>query len=277
MNQHPGRYLVVVAGNFGNSSSSNLAIAEAHDRGILSAASILPGGKAFEEAVRISLNRKKLSIGLRITLCDGKAVLPHTELPRLTDTQGFFEKNIVRAWFKYFRPGLRRELEKEIAAQFERLEHAGVHPDYIDSHHFMYLHPRVFPLVCRYASQKNIRWIRLPSDPFAIMFRYRIAVRGLVPFFEWTFFKMIREFHLLTAHRYGLQVVSNGYGLVQTTGIDERYFCDVFARQGSPMELSTCPDIATQVGRTELDALLSPAVHEHMRSLGIAHVGYQEL
>ncbi|HYA85902.1 MAG TPA: ChbG/HpnK family deacetylase, partial [Nitrospirota bacterium] len=57
-------YTVVVADDFGSSSSVNHAVAEAHDRGLLTAASLMAGGSAFEEAVEIAQNRKGLSVGL---------------------------------------------------------------------------------------------------------------------------------------------------------------------------------------------------------------------
>ena len=59
------RYLVVVADDFGRSSSTNRAVVEAHEQGIVTAASIMTRGKGFEEAVLIARKRSALSVGLQ--------------------------------------------------------------------------------------------------------------------------------------------------------------------------------------------------------------------
>lgn len=84
--------IVVVADDMGESSSLNSAIAEAHKRGILTSASLMAGGQAFEEAVMIAVECSNLSVGLHVTLCDGRAVLPPSQIPDLVDHDGNFEK-----------------------------------------------------------------------------------------------------------------------------------------------------------------------------------------
>jgi predicted glycoside hydrolase/deacetylase ChbG (UPF0249 family) len=71
---HERRFFVTVADDFGRTLSVNAAVAEAHDNGILSSASLMAGGEAFDDAVRISDARKTLSVGIHVTLCDGRAV-----------------------------------------------------------------------------------------------------------------------------------------------------------------------------------------------------------
>ncbi|MGD0281288.1 MAG: ChbG/HpnK family deacetylase [Dissulfurispiraceae bacterium] len=61
--------LAVVADDMGKSASVNRAIAEAHDKGFLTAASIMAGGEAFDDAVQTVLERSRLSAGLHVTLC----------------------------------------------------------------------------------------------------------------------------------------------------------------------------------------------------------------
>ena len=48
------RYLVVVANDFGRSASVSKAVAAACDRGFLTAAGIMAGGGAFEEAADLA-------------------------------------------------------------------------------------------------------------------------------------------------------------------------------------------------------------------------------
>src|SRR5208282_4128335 len=127
--------VVIVADDMGKSASVNRAIAEAHDEGILTAASIMAGGEAFDDAVQTALARSRLSTGLHVTLCDGKAVLPHASLPDITDHDGNFLKDPFSAGLHYTRPGLLAQIEAEVEAQFGRLERAGVRPHHVDGHH----------------------------------------------------------------------------------------------------------------------------------------------
>ena len=141
------KYAVIVADDFGSSSSVNLAVAEAHDRGILTAASLMAGGTAFEEAVEIARKRRGLSVGLHVTLCDGRAVLPCSEVPGLADPGGRFENSPSKAWIKYRRPGLLGQLGREIEAQFDRLAKPGLRPTHLARHPPPPTHPPDFLLL----------------------------------------------------------------------------------------------------------------------------------
>ncbi len=97
------RYLVVVGDDLGRSSLVNRAIAKAFDRGFLTAASLMAGGDAFEEAVTLARIRPALSVGLHVTLCDGRSVLPSSEIPGLVDGNGRFAKSPFYAGLRYWR------------------------------------------------------------------------------------------------------------------------------------------------------------------------------
>jgi hypothetical protein len=53
MEQGPKRYAVIVADGFGKSPSVNAAVAEAHDQGILSAASIMLLGRLLRRRLTL--------------------------------------------------------------------------------------------------------------------------------------------------------------------------------------------------------------------------------
>jgi hopanoid biosynthesis associated protein HpnK len=273
----PERCAVIVADDFGRSSSVNLAIAEAHDRGILSSASIMAGEKAFDEAVRIARCRSRLSVGLHVTLCDGKSVLPHSEVPDLVDVRGYFEKKPSRAWIKYSRPSLQMQLDAEINAQFEQLEKAGIRPGHIDSHHHLHMHPRLFGTICRHASQRGIQWVRIPYEPLSLVYHARNAARGVLPFVEWAVFGLLRIFNESKVHAYGLRTMHHTYGLSRTGQIDEQYLFDMIAQHDELVEIFFHPDIATGSGRRELEVLTSRIVRDRLIKTGIQVAGYQEL
>jgi len=271
------KYAVIVADDFGSSSSVNLAIAEAHDRGILTAASLMAGGSAFEEAVEIAQKRRGLSIGLHVTLCDGRAVLPSSEIPGLANSCGRFEKSPSRAWMKYRRSGLLGQIDREIEAQFDRLEKAGVRPTHIDGHHHLHMHPTVFELLCGHASRRGIRWVRIPREPLRSLLRFPSPARGAMPFLEWAVFAILGRMHGRKARAHGLNSIPKVYGLARTGQCDERYLLHIFKRATGSLEIFTHPDTATAAGRHELEALTSAAARAALDARSAVLAGYREL
>ncbi|MCL4492367.1 MAG: ChbG/HpnK family deacetylase [Nitrospirae bacterium] len=272
------RYMVIVADDFGRSPSINRAIAEAHDRGIVTAASMIAGEDAFSEAVHVALARSRLSVGLHVTLCDGRSVLPHTQIPDLTDADGFFEASPAKAGLKYMRPGLRSQIEMEIEAQFVRLENAGIRLTHVDSHHHLHMHPVIFVILCRLASQRGIGWVRLPREPLQAILKVRSTSRGITPFFEWAVFRALGTYNMRLARAYGLRAACAVYGPARTGNIDENSLIDMVNNaRGRVAEVFAHPDTATVEGRQELEALTSCRVRERAAGLGAAFVGYREL
>src|SRR5262249_11004757 len=116
------RRLVVVADDFGMTSGVSRAVALGFDRGIVTAASLVAGGEAFDEAAALARARPRLGVGLHATFCDGRAVLPADRLPGLVGRDGRLETSPAKAGVRYWRERRRLvpEIEAEIAAQFER-------------------------------------------------------------------------------------------------------------------------------------------------------------
>lgn len=273
-----GRYLVVAADDLGKTSSVNVAIAEAHDRGIVTAASIMSGGGSFDEAVQLVLNRRHLSVGLHVCLCDGRAVLKPSLIPDLVDSSGNLEESPVKAWLGFMRRGILSQVEAEVEAQFSRLEEAGIRPTHVDSHHHLHMNPPIFEVVCRQASRRGVGWIRLPNEPLSVVLHSRFSPRGLMPFAEWAVFGMLREYNYKIAQKYGLNVACNTLGLSQTDNVDEKYFLNILNRVRGPInEIFVHPDISTVSGRKELDALTSADVRRKIAHLGIDLIGYSGL
>lgn len=279
---------MVVADDFGNSSSINTAIAEAHENGIVTAASIMPGGEAFEEAIGIARSSTRLSVGLHLTLCDGHAVLPRSSIPDLVDERGCFRKSPSRAWIRYSGSGLLAQIDREIEAQFESLKKAGIRPSHVDSHHHIHMQPSVFSLLCRHASRRGVQWVRVPGEPVSLIFA--CTGRGVLPLLEWAVFGILGFSHKKKIRLQGLQTADYVYGLSRTGHLDEAYLLkmvDAFKGAGSDggnprdnvqvMEIFSHPDSGTAAGRRELQALTSRVVRDRMTLYGMTLAGYREL
>ena len=279
------RYLIVVADDLGRSSLVNRAVARAFDRGFLTAASLMAGGDAFEEAVTLARIRPALSVGLHVTLCDGNPVLPPEEIPHLVDGDGRFLKSPFRAGLRYWR--LRHvvsgEIEAEIEAQFDRLEQAGISPTHVDGHHHLHMHPIIFEAVCRAAAKRRVTWIRIPRESFMV-----VACAGtafvLRKMADWVTFRMLAVHNVKIASEYGLKTASTAVGLPRTgrrgriSKVSERYFGSLLPLlKGVTNEIYAHPDLSTEAGRRETEALISINLRTDAASLGMACTGYSEL
>ena len=270
--------LVVVADDMGKSVSVNQAIAEAHDNGILTSVSIMAGGKAFDGAVQTVLARERLSAGLHLTLCDGKAVLPHETIPDITDMDGNFIKNPFTAGLHYTKPGLLAQIEAETAAQFDRLEGAGIRLHHVDGHHHLHMHPLIFEVLCRQASQRGVKWIRIPREPLSVVVAFRCPSRGMLPFIEWAVFQILGIHNCRKARKFGLHSAGRVFGLARSGNIDEHFLLGMFPHGTSSFtEIYAHPDKETAAGRIELAALVSPRVRDIISALQISHVSYKDL
>ena len=121
------RRVIVNADDFGQSTGVNRGIIEAHEHGIVTSASLMVTGDAYDEAVALAHENPRLGVGLHLTLICGRACLASQEIPGLATDQGLFPDNPVDAGVKYFfKQSLRPQLEREIAAQIRKFETTGL-------------------------------------------------------------------------------------------------------------------------------------------------------
>ena len=69
------KYLVTNADDFGFNSDVNSGIVEAYQNGILTAATLMANGDAFEDAVRLAAENPGLDIGCHLVLVGGRSLL----------------------------------------------------------------------------------------------------------------------------------------------------------------------------------------------------------
>lgn len=138
--------LVVNADDFGFTRDVNQGIIQAHREGILTAATIMSGGAAFDDAVRLARESPALDIGVHLVLV-GEPPFP-TTVPQL-----------MRA------VALRRiRIYEELAAQVRRVLDAGLAPSHLDTHKHTHLLPPVLNAVARISQDFKIPWVRRPFD-----------------------------------------------------------------------------------------------------------------
>jgi chitin disaccharide deacetylase len=110
-----GRFVIFNADDFGYSRGINRGIVEAHDAGVVTAATLVVNGRAAEEAALLARARPGLSVGLHVNFTN--------EAQRLVDLE---DRDACRA---------------ELRAQYARfLELVGRKPTHLDSHQHVHRH-----------------------------------------------------------------------------------------------------------------------------------------
>jgi hopanoid biosynthesis associated protein HpnK len=158
--------LIVTADDFGIAEPVNEAVEQAHGRGILSAASLMVGAAAAQDAVARARRLPGLAVGLHLVLVDGRPLLPADQLPALVGPDGWFRTDLVAAGVAFFfHPDARRQLAAEIRAQFEAFRATGLALDHVNAHCHIHLHPTVLGLMLRIGRDYGLRAVRLPREP----------------------------------------------------------------------------------------------------------------
>ena len=260
------RKLVVNADDFGFTRDVNQGIVEAHLNGILTAATIMSVGAAFDDAVRLARQHPTLDIGVHLVLV-GQPPFPMTVA------------QLIRAVASG-----RIRIHDELSAQVRRVLDAGLQPSHLDTHKHTHLLPPVLDAVARISEEFKIPWVRRPFDfplePGGVSWKKRAVSRT---------FGVVRGRFERVLTRHGCRSTDHFAGF-QITG--KFNAADVAALIRSLPEGSTefmChPGICTAELRAahtrlkesrqeELRALTAPEVRDALRESGVELVTYREL
>jgi chitin disaccharide deacetylase len=163
--------LIVTADDYGLSVPVNEAVEEGHRRGILTAASLMVGAPAWEDAVKRARLLPSLGVGLHLTLVDGRPVLSPDRVPGLVGPDGRFYNDAVRFGIAlFFSSELRRQAADEIGAQFDRFRETGLLLDHINGHQHFHMHPVVTGAIARIAPSFGRVPVRIPVEPFRLSY-----------------------------------------------------------------------------------------------------------
>ena len=163
-----GARVIISADDFGLSEEVNEAVERAHVAGLLSTASLMVAGPAAADAVARARRLPGLHVGLHLVVIEGPAVLGPAEIPLLVDEQGRFPSDPLRLGLRYFfRPDVRSQLAREIAAQYRAFAASGLVLDHANAHKHMHLHPAVGSLLIHAGKPHGLAAIRIPAEPRA--------------------------------------------------------------------------------------------------------------
>ena len=162
------RRLIINADDFGLTSGVNRAIIEAHERGIVTSATLMAKGAKFQEAVEMASRTPQLSVGCHVLLVDASPVLETHQISTLvTSNSGApkFRDSILNFAALALAGRLEEsQIEAEITAQIRKLQMAGIHVSHLDSHKHTHMFPIVFRPMLRAAQHCGIRAVRNPFE-----------------------------------------------------------------------------------------------------------------
>jgi len=159
--------LIINADDFGLTSGINRAVEQLHQAKVLTSATLMATGPAFNEAVAISRANPGLGIGCHIVLTDGIPVSHPERIPTLLGADGkTFRPSLLDFVQALLRNTIREEeIEREALAQIQKLQHAGINVTHVDTHKHTHLFPAVARPLLRAMNQSSIAAIRNPFEP----------------------------------------------------------------------------------------------------------------
>lgn len=270
--------LIVNADDFGWSQGTNEAICVLHDEGLLTSTSLMVAGAAVREAVEQARRRPKLGVGLHMVLVHGPSLLPRKQVPHLVDSRGWFSCGPEQAGMRYtLLPACRRELRQELAAQFRAFSDFELPWSHVDSHLHFALTPVFFAAARDLARQYPVAGWRVPEDDWEL---YRTMdpedahrQRFLALQFRW-----LSGRQRAAARTLGWATTRWCLGLFRTGKLRADYLAAlVRALPDGDYELHCHPDLSTEAGRAEFDALRSPEFRSALHDREVQLITYFEL
>jgi hopanoid biosynthesis associated protein HpnK len=280
------KQLIITSDDFGLSKGVNKAVEKAWQEGLLTCASIMPGGAAFDDAVKIARRNPGLQLGLHLTLVQGRAVLPPSQLPGLVDDSGDFSDNPVAAGMRYFfDKNLYKPILREIEAQIQRVVETGIPLSHLDGHLNIHLHPTVFGFLTELMPRYGITSFRLSRERLAHNLRFD-QQRRLGKAVERLIFGALAGYARPYLDKLGISYPGEVKGVLNSGRMTEKYLLNILdGLQNGLTELYFHPGILPDAEITrrmpdyrheeELAAIVSPAVRQKLRDLQITVQNYR--
>jgi hopanoid biosynthesis associated protein HpnK len=289
------RRLIINADDFGLTSGVNRGILEAHQKGVVSSATLMASGRAFDEAVQFAKREPRLGVGCHVVLVDGVPLLPASQVSSLignTSAEAQFHSKVstfaLRAWSKRFDP---EQIEAEARAQFCKLQSVGIAVTHFDTHKHTHLFPAVLQPLLRAAQACGIRALRNPFAPARPLPANVLLSRpGL-----WKRYAQVKALGVFsdgfrrTVNAAGLVTTDGTLGIVVTGSHDERIFQAIIENlPGGTWELVCHPgynDAELQSAGTrllesrltELEILTSERAREVLERKQVELITFREL
>ncbi len=188
--------LILHADDFGLTPGINRAIIELHQAGVLTSASLMATGSAFDDAVALARANPTLGVGCHLVFVDGIPVSHPWDIPTLLGADG---KTFRPELFDFAQAALRNtihkaDLAREAQAQIQRLQRAGIDVTHVDTHKHTHLYPAITPVLLHIAQRCGVPAMRNPFEPRLPKSPSSEPLNQGVPLLRRTQIKLLRHF-----------------------------------------------------------------------------------
>src|SRR4051794_14595620 len=140
--------LIVNADDLGLCEAVNEGIVQAHQNGIVTSASIMANGSAFDHAIRLCKLVPSLDLGVHLTLVEEEPLRQASTIPSLIDGGGRIHPDATIFAKKYVSGAIRlSEVWSELDAQIQKVVSRGVSVSHLDSHQHVHALPQILRIV----------------------------------------------------------------------------------------------------------------------------------
>lgn len=221
------RRLIVNADDLGLTFGVNRAIVEAHAGGVVTSATLMANGVAFEDAIERVRSAPDLSVGCHVVLVDGTPVSDPGSVTtlvanRFAESARFYSRLSAFAARAVFGRFDHEQLVSEIVAQVRQIQAAGVRVTHLDTHKHTHIFPSILDALVKAARICGVPAIRNPVVPVnAIRIGQLAGNPGL-----WKRYGQVRFLRGFALHfrktmeRAGLATPDGVVGVVETGSFD---------------------------------------------------------
>jgi chitin disaccharide deacetylase len=159
------KFLIVNADDLGLTEGVNLGILDAHFEGIVTSATLLANGSAFDKAVAMLASAPGLGVGIHLNLTEGAPVSNSSAIPTLVNGRNYLHLSPFSLWkgISSQRVSL-SDVETELRAQITKVIRAGITPTHLDGHKHVHVVPPISGVVIRLAVEFGIPAMRCPVE-----------------------------------------------------------------------------------------------------------------
>lgn len=164
---------IINADDFGLNLSCTKAICQAFQENMITDTTLVANGLAFDEAVE-DIKKYNLAgkVGIHFNLTEGKPLTSMIASMSKFTENGIFHGKINRV--KRLSKNEKQAVYKELSAQIQRLEQAGIDVNHADSHHHIHTAVFIAPVFVRVCKEHGIKKIRLHRNIGSIPLAKRI-------------------------------------------------------------------------------------------------------
>jgi hopanoid biosynthesis associated protein HpnK len=289
------KQLIVNADDFGLTESVNRGIIVGHREGILTSASLLANGLAFDDAIASGRRFPDLSVGVHLNISGGTPVSPAGRISSLLNELGQLHLTPLGIWIRILTGQINLEdIRSEFRAQILKVLDAGLTPTHLDGHLHVHVLPQIAAIVIDLASEFRIRQVRCPAENLesTLPLLWKLGATGIsalersaIAFAVTSFARPLRE----QLRKNGLVTSDTFYGLVHTGFLHEKMLAallhlvpegstELMCHPGYPSsELESVGGTLARSREAEVLALTARDIKETLRSRGVRLTNFRDL